>query len=173
MNTIRTTKRTTNAPASTTSTARRRVFPPTLSAPTSAMASSFDARDAGSIGVNPTVANIDITTATTDWLWAVFAIMLVSDLVFIFLSFRVSSRAGMYASVLTPRLWSSSSSAPSARGCSTSSRFSSSPPPPLPTSPWPPTSARPRSVPSSLVARPTARPVPSGYILHFHRVSLC
>jgi bacteriorhodopsin len=56
------------------------------------MSSSFDARDAGSIGVNPTVANIDITTATTDWLWAVFAIMLVSDLVFIFLSFRVSNQ---------------------------------------------------------------------------------
>jgi hypothetical protein len=43
----------------------------------------------GSIGVNPTVADIDINQAATDFLWAVFAIMLFSDLVFLFFSYRV------------------------------------------------------------------------------------
>jgi bacteriorhodopsin len=43
-----------------------------------------------SIQQNPQVADIDINYATTDFLWAVFAIMLLSDLIFIFLSFRVS-----------------------------------------------------------------------------------
>jgi bacteriorhodopsin len=41
-----------------------------------------------SIGVNPTVANIDINNAATNWLWAVFAIMLASTLAFLFRSWR-------------------------------------------------------------------------------------
>jgi bacteriorhodopsin len=45
----------------------------------------------GSIGVNPRVADIDINQAATDFLWAVFAIMLFSDLAFMFFSFRVST----------------------------------------------------------------------------------
>ncbi|EIM88878.1 heat shock protein 30, partial [Stereum hirsutum FP-91666 SS1] len=40
-----------------------------------------------SISVNPTVANIDINNATTDWLWAAFAVMFLSDLVFIYWSY--------------------------------------------------------------------------------------
>lgn len=39
------------------------------------------------LGSNPPNAVIDITTHTSDWLWAVFVIMLVSDLIFVGWSF--------------------------------------------------------------------------------------
>ncbi|KDQ56983.1 hypothetical protein JAAARDRAFT_131129 [Jaapia argillacea MUCL 33604] len=42
----------------------------------------------GSLGVNPPNANIHITQHTSDWLWAVFAIFLLTDLIFIFWSLR-------------------------------------------------------------------------------------
>jgi len=48
--------------------------------------SSFLTRS--SINVNPSNSQEGLTGGTTDWLWAVFAIMLVSDLVFIFWSWR-------------------------------------------------------------------------------------
>lgn len=44
--------------------------------------------DSGSLQRNPPNSQIHITNHTSDWLWAVFAIMLLSDLVFIFLSHR-------------------------------------------------------------------------------------
>ncbi|TNY24233.1 hypothetical protein DMC30DRAFT_413466 [Rhodotorula diobovata] len=37
------------------------------------------------LDVNPTVANIDITTAASDWLWAVFAVMALSAIVLLVL----------------------------------------------------------------------------------------
>ncbi|GAA5830536.1 hypothetical protein JCM11251_002506 [Rhodosporidiobolus azoricus] len=42
----------------------------------------------GSINSNPLVANIDITEQATDWLWAVFAVMLVSAIVIFALGHR-------------------------------------------------------------------------------------
>lgn len=39
---------------------------------------SVNGQTGGSLGVNPTVANADITVRGTDWLWAAFAIMLAS-----------------------------------------------------------------------------------------------
>lgn len=41
-------------------------------------ASTVSVMAQGSIGVNPTVAQADITVEGTDWLWAAFAIMLAS-----------------------------------------------------------------------------------------------
>lgn len=45
---------------------------------------------ASSLDHNPPNANRHITAGGSDWLWAVFAIMLLSDLVMVFLTFRVS-----------------------------------------------------------------------------------
>lgn len=51
----------------------------TLSAMLLALAAStVSVMAQGSIGVNPTVAQADLTVQGTDWLWAAFAIMLAS-----------------------------------------------------------------------------------------------
>lgn len=46
-----------------------------------------------SLDTNPPNADRHITSGGSDWLWAVFAIMLLSGLVMIFWSFRVSERS--------------------------------------------------------------------------------
>lgn len=43
------------------------------------------------LDINPPNANIHLSRAGSDWLWAVFAVMLLSDLIFIAWSFTVSS----------------------------------------------------------------------------------
>ena len=106
-----------------------------------------------SLDINPPNADRHITAGGSDWLWAVFAIMLISDIVMVFWTFSVSLCSGhgcrrMYQLMLV------ACRDRAERVCSTRSLSPSSPRLLSRTSRWPQISAQPPSLRSSLVETP-------------------